>query len=652
MTAELGHLALILALILSLVGALLPLAGAQWAIVSWQRLARPSAYWTAFLSLIAIGSLACGFYFSDFTMLNVARHSNLALPWFYKLAAVWGSHEGSILFWVCVLSFWSAAVAWSVRRLPLPIQARVLGILSAIEFGLFLFILTTSNPFLRLFQPILDGADLNPLLQDPGMIFHPPLLYLGYVGFAVPFAFAMAALMSGRFDLTWARWMRPWCAASWVLLTLGISLGSYWSYYELGWGGWWAWDPVENSSFMPWLVGTALMHSLVATQRRGVFKLGTVFLAILTFALSLLGTFLVRSGVLTSVHAFASDPKRGLFILIFLIVVIGLSFLLFAFKGSRLAHGPQFNFVSKETFLLTGNILLCVAMGSVLLGTMYPLFIDALHLGKISVGSPYFDAVFGSIMLIIALVMAPAIESRWTTSDEHSLWSSLLIPGLVALIFAFACPLYLGSMHWVAAAGFSLVGWIGAGLLLNVLRYVKSIRAAKRSGDGTVSFSRHYWAMFFAHLGVVVTIFGVVAASNYSVERQIRMLPGSTITIEDVIIRYNGWSNVRGPNYQGAMASLTAFDTKGNVIAQLAPEKRNYDAAKNMTMTEAAIVHTASRDIYVSMATPTDDDRGWVIRAYVKPFMIWTWIGTLLMALGGIFAMVMRKRVAKKEGLQ
>ena len=421
MTAEIGHFALILALVVSALGAFLPLAGAAWDIRGWMRTGTASAFILALCATVAIGSLAYGFVTSDFTILNVARNSNSALPWYYKLAAVWGSHEGSILFWVTTLCWWMFAVALSARRLPEKVLARILGTLSLIAFGLFLFILLTSNPFLRLFPEAAEGADLNPLLQDPGMIFHPPLLYLGYVGFAVPFAFAVAALMGGRLDVAWARWMRPWTTASWVLLTLGISLGSYWSYYELGWGGWWAWDPVENSSLMPWLTGTALMHSLAVTEKRGLFKIWTVFLAILTFSLSLLGTFLVRSGVLTSVHAFATDPERGIFILAFLVLVIGLSFLLFAWRAPTVGLGGNFSMISRESMLLVNNVLLVVAMGAVLLGTLYPLFLDALGAGKISVGPPYFDAVFGPLMLPMVFLMGVGPLARWKEADPKAL---------------------------------------------------------------------------------------------------------------------------------------------------------------------------------------------------------------------------------------
>lgn len=647
MTAELGQLFLVLALLTSLVGSILPLAGTFLSLRSWQRLAVPAAHWNAIFGLGAIFCLGWGFYFSDFSILNVVRHSNSALPWYYKIAAVWGSHEGSILFWVAVLGVWSSAVALSLRRLPLIVGARVLGILSLVSVGLYLFILFTSNPFLRWFPPALDGADLNPLLQDPGMIFHPPLLYLGYVGFAVPFAFAMAALLSGRFDLAWARWMRPWTAVSWVFLTLGISLGSYWSYYELGWGGWWAWDPVENSSLMPWLTGTALMHSLIATQKRGVFKLSTVFLAILTFALSLLGTFLVRSGVLTSVHAFTSDPERGLFILIFLLVSVGLSFFLFALKGARLAYSPDFKPFSKETLLMTGNVLLVVSMGTVLLGTLYPLAIDALNLGKISVGSPYFNTVFGLMALIMGVVMTPALEARWVAGRLDEARSHMLVPALIAFLLGMLLPWVMGEMTWTAAAGFALSAWIAVGTGSAVIRYGLALR---RQGLSLKTMNLGFIAMAIAHIGVAMTVFGATAVSHYEVERQVRMLPGNIVTLKDTTIRYNGWKNVEGPNYKGAQGSLSVVDAQGVATDELTPEKRNYDNAKGMTMTEASIRHHWNEDIYVSMGTPTDEGRGWVIRAYVKPFVLWIWIGTLFMALGGGVALFARRARPNENG--
>ena len=433
MIAELGHFSLILALIAALIQGFLPLAGTALGVRSWVNVARPAVFANAVFCTFAFCCLAWCFYTSDFSVMNVANNSNSMLPWFYRLSATWGSHEGSILFWTLLLALWGLAVALCSRRLPQDVMARVIGVMGLISVGLTLFMLLTSDPFIRLFPAAHEGRDLNPLLQDPGMVFHPPLLYMGYVGFTVPFAFAIAALIAGRLDAVWARWMRPWTTMAWILLTLGISLGSYWSYYELGWGGWWFWDPVENSSFMPWLTGTALLHSLAVTEKRGCFKIWTVLLAIITFSLSLLGTFLVRSGILTSVHAFATDPERGIFILAFLIVVIGLSFLLFAWRAPTVGLGGNFSMVSRESLLLVNNVLLVVAMGAVLLGTLYPLFLDALNAGKISVGPPYFDAVFGPLMLPMLFLLGVAPFARWKEADLTQLTKRLWIILLVAV---------------------------------------------------------------------------------------------------------------------------------------------------------------------------------------------------------------------------
>lgn len=640
MTAEIGHYALILSLVVAAVGGILPLLGAALDIRSWMRTGSAAALTLLVTATVTIGTLAYAFVTSDFSILNVARNSNENLPWFYKFAAVWGSHEGSVLFWVTTLCWWTFAVAVSARKLPEKVLARILGTLNLIVFGLYLFILTTSNPFLRLFPPAVSGQDLNPLLQDPGMIFHPPLLYLGYVGFAVPFAFAVAALMGGRLDVAWARWMRPWTTASWVLLTLGISLGSYWSYYELGWGGWWAWDPVENSSLMPWLTGTALMHSLAVTQKRGVFKIWTVFLAILTFSLSLLGTFLVRSGVLTSVHAFASDPERGLFILIFLVLVIGCSFLLFAWRGSSVGTTSTFGALSRESMLLGNNLILVVAMASVLLGTLYPLALDALGGGKISVGAPYFNAVFGAIMVPMALLLAPGAVASWKNQDGKKLVREMLPAFVLSVVAAVAVPMLLGEFFWIEAVAAFLTVWILAGVVTDLLKYV---RVARRQGRSGLSQGAGWWGMHLAHVGVALLIFGSATVSLYEVERNVTMYPNDVVEIRDTTFRYNGWTEYRGPNYQAAKGSLSIL-SGGEELMELNPEKRNYDSVSSMTMTEAAIWHRPHEDVYVSLATPTPDGNGWVVRAYVKPFVLFIWIGTLFMALGGTLALFDRRK--------
>ena len=645
MTAEIGHFALILALVVSALGAFLPLAGAAWDIRGWMRTGTASAFILALCATVAIGSLAYGFVTSDFTILNVARNSNSALPWYYKLAAVWGSHEGSILFWVTTLCWWMFAVALSARRLPEKVLARILGTLSLIAFGLFLFILLTSNPFLRLFPEAAEGADLNPLLQDPGMIFHPPLLYLGYVGFAVPFAFAVAALMGGRLDVAWARWMRPWTTASWVLLTLGISLGSYWSYYELGWGGWWAWDPVENSSLMPWLTGTALMHSLAVTEKRGVFKIWTVFLAILTFSLSLLGTFLVRSGVLTSVHAFATDPERGLFILAFLIIVIGLSFLLFAWRAPTVGLGGNFGMISRESMLLVNNVLLVVAMGAVLLGTLYPLFLDALNAGKISVGPPYFDAVFGPLMLPLVFLMGVGPLARWKEADPKQLAKSLLWAMIVSIVLGAAVPLLMGEWsNWVFV-GCTLAFFV-------VFGAVEAFRQQIRHGEGSVVSKllrqpRAYWGMHIAHIGVAVFIIGVALVKGYQSERDVQMFVGETVTVAGYTFEFKGVTSTRGANYTADRGEFV-LSRDGKVLETLHPEKRKYFSSNSMPMTEAAIRHSITGDVYVSLGVPTSDG-GWVVRAYSKPYVTWIWFGCIIMSIGGLWAASDRRFRSKKR---
>ncbi len=650
MTAELGHFALMMATILAFVGFVLPLVGAQKGWSSWMRCARAGVSLTALMSTIAFGLLTYGFITSDFSILNVARHSNLALPLGYKVAAVWGSHEGSMLFWVTTLSWWTFCVALSARRLPEVVLARILGTLSGVAFGLFLFIVLTSNPFLRLFPPANNGADLNPLLQDPGMIFHPPLLYLGYVGFAVPFAFAIAALLGGRLNIDWARWMRPWTTVSWVLLTLGISLGSYWSYYELGWGGWWAWDPVENSSLMPWITGTALMHSLLVTEKRGAFRLWTVFLAILTFALSLLGTFLVRSGVLNSIHAFAADPKRGTFILVFLVIVIGLSFALYALRARHVNERVEWQLLSREGGLWANNLFLLVATAVIFLGTLYPLFLDALFNVTISVGAPYFDTVFSFAFLPIALLMTPGIAVNWKTGRMTDALRTSLITALVStlltaviLLVGPSIPADIGgavkTSTWLkVSVGWWVSFWVMTGPIVDaVLRSRKGIKVTTLATLG----------MAIAHIGVGLTMAGALAVHSYQEERNVTMYPGQIMTVGDVTYRLDRVEEQRGPNYQAAVGFVTVLNRAGEVIANLVPEKRNYDSVQTMTMTEAAILHRPWEDLYVSMGTPTPDNKGWVMRLYVKPFVTLIWIGTLGMALGGLLGLtgaLMRRR--------
>ena len=645
MIPEIGHFALILCLALSIVQGVLPLVGAAKGNRALMAVARPAAAANAFFGTVAIGCLAYSFYLSDFTVLNVANNSNSLLPWYYKVAATWGSHEGSILFWTVTLGWWGAAVAFCARRLPAEMVARVTGVLGLVGMGFLLFMLLTSNPFLRLFPAPAEGADLNPLLQDPGMVFHPPLLYLGYVGFAVPFAFAIAALISGRLDAAWARWMRPWTTAAWVLLTLGIALGSYWAYYELGWGGWWFWDPVENSSFMPWLTGTALIHSLAVTEKRGCFRIWTVLLAILTFSLSLLGTFLVRSGVLTSVHAFATDPERGLFILAFLIIVIGLSFLLFAWRAPTVGLGGNFSLISRESMLLVNNVLLVVAMGAVLLGTLYPLFLDALNAGKISVGPPYFDAVFGPLMLPCVFLMGVGPLARWKDADPKALARELAWCLVAAIVAGAAIPLLMGEFgHWV------FLGCTSA--MFVFFAVIQTFRHQIRNQPGNVFARlmrqpRAFWGMQLAHIGVAVFIIGVALVKGYQSERDVRMYEGETVTVAGYTFTFNGVETVRGPNYTADRGDFT-LSMNGRELQHLYPEKRKYYSSNSMPMTESAIRHSITGDVYVSLGTPTNDG-GWVVRAYYKPYVTWIWWGCIIMAAAGLWAASDRRYRRRKQ---
>ena len=641
MIPEIGHFALILCLALSIVQGVLPLIGAARGNGALMAVARPAAAANALFGTIAFACLAYSFYLSDFTVLNVANNSNSMLPWYYKVAATWGSHEGSILFWTVTLGWWGAAVAFSAKRLPEDMVARVTGVMGLVGMGFLLFMLFTSNPFLRIFPAPAEGADLNPLLQDPGMVFHPPLLYLGYVGFSVPFAFAIAALLSGRLDAAWARWMRPWTTAAWILLTLGIALGSYWAYYELGWGGWWFWDPVENSSFMPWLTGTALIHSLAVTEKRGCFRIWTVLLAILTFSLSLLGTFLVRSGVLTSVHAFATDPERGLFILAFLIVVIGLSFLLFAWRAPSVGLGGNFAMISRESMLLVNNVLLVVAMGAVLLGTLYPLFLDALNAGKIS------DAVFGPLMLPMVFLMAVGPLARWKDANPVQLARRLAWCFIGAIIIGAAIPLLMGAWsNWVFT-GCALAAFV-------VLGEIEDLRGALRfAPEGTSFFGRllrqprAYWGMLLAHFGIAVFIIGVALVKGYQAERDVRMFEGDTVSVAGYTFVFNGVSSARGANFTADRGDFTLLKD-GKELQHLYPEKRKYFSSNSMPMTEAAIRHSITGDVYVSLGVPSSDG-GWVVRVYSKPFVTWIWFGCIFMSLGGLVAASDRRYRRRKE---
>jgi len=573
----------------------------------------------------AFGCLTLAFLNNDFSVLYVAQHSNSQLPTIYRAAAVWGGHEGSLLLWLLMLNGWTLAVSLLSRQLPRAMVARVIGVLGLVAAGFGLFILTTSNPFERLLPAAPDGQDLNPLLQDPGLVFHPPMLYMGYVGFSVAFAFAIAALLSGRLDAAWARWSRPWTTVAWIFLTLGIALGSWWAYYELGWGGWWFWDPVENASFMPWLVGTALIHSLAVTEKRGSFKNWTVLLAIGAFSLSLLGTFLVRSGVLTSVHAFASDPRRGIFILAFLVAVIGGSLTLFAWRAPKVGLGGSFALLSRETLLLLNNVLFVVAAGSVLLGTLYPLFIDALGLGKLSVGPPYFNTVFVPIMVPLLVLVGLGPLARWKKLDARDMWQRLRLAAVLALAAGAGLPFLMGRWSPLVAMGLLLAVWIAASTVFQV-------RERLKSGVPSLSF----WGMHLAHLGVAAFVVGVTLVKGYEVEKDVRMAAGDTLHIGGYTVRLLGVSEVPGPNYV-AQRGEVELARDGRVLRTLNPEKRAYFSSQ-MPMTETAIDSGFTRDVYVSLGERLDGQgatAAWSVRVYYKPFVVWIWGGCLLMALGG-----------------
>ncbi|MQM32080.1 MAG: c-type cytochrome biogenesis protein CcmF [Candidatus Accumulibacter phosphatis] len=644
MIPELGNFALILALCVALAQGTLPLIGAHTGRQQWIALARPAAVAQALLLAVAFGCLTTAFVQNDFSVLYVAQHSNTLLPMQYRVAAVWGGHEGSLLLWVMMLVLWTLAVALRSQQLPEHMVARVLGVLGLVAAGFLLFILLTSNPFDRLLPGAEEGRDLNPLLQDPGLIIHPPMLYMGYVGFSVAFAFAIAALLSGQLDAAWARWSRPWTTAAWIFLTLGIALGSWWAYYELGWGGWWFWDPVENASFMPWLVGTALLHSLAVTEKRGSFKNWTVLLAISAFSLSLLGTFLVRSGVLTSVHAFATDPGRGVFILAFLVVVIGGSLALFAWRAPKVGLGGRFGLLSRESLLLTNNVLLVVACASVLLGTLYPLLIDALGAGKLSVGPPYFDAVFVPLMLPAAFLMGVAPFARWKHASVGELAHALRWAFLAAALVGIAAPLLHGEWKPLVALSLLLATWIVLSSLLNIVERIHSTRAGQ-SFLGTASRQpRSFFGMHLAHIGISVFIVGVTMVSAYQEEKDVKMEIGDTVSVGGYSFMFNGVRERQGPNYRALVGDID-LRQDARVIRKIFPEKRFY-VASSMPMTEAAIDSGFLRDVYVSLGEPIDKARpeaAWAVRVYYKPFVDWIWGGCVLMALGGLLAMSDRR---------
>ena len=638
MIPELGHFALILALGVALIQVFVPAYGV------WKRdpramaVATSAAQTQALLIFFAFGCLTWSFINLDFSVAYVAENSNSELPMVYRVTAVWGAHEGSLLLWVTILSGWTLAVSIFNRRLPADVTATALAVLGTVSVGFLLFMLLTSNPFDRLFPVPADGKDLNPLLQDPGMVIHPPMLYMGYVGFSVAFAFSIAALVSGRLDSAWARWTRPWTTTAWLFMTLGITLGSWWAYHVLGWGGWWFWDPVENASFMPWLVGTALIHSLAVTEKRGLLKSWTVLLAILAFGLSLLGTFLVRSGVIVSVHAFASDPARGIFILGFLTTILGASFLLYAWRAPKLVSEGELTLFSREGLLLINNVFLVVASASVLLGTLYPLVVDALKLGKISVGPPYFNAVFIPLFAPLLLMVGVAATVPWKRAKLGEIVRHLRLPLFIALASAIAVPLFI---HGRAPVAVIAGGFLGFWAIVTAVQEVwRRMRAKPTLRAGLTGVPRGVWGMSLAHFGLGVWALGVTFVSSFSVEKDVRLSPGHSIDLSGYEFRFDGVEPRTGPNYDADYGTVTIAHG-GEVVATVHPEKRLFRATKQM-MTEAAVDHSPFRDIYVALGEPLDADGehtgDWALRLYYKPMMRLVWLGGVFMVFGGLLA--------------
>lgn len=644
MVPEFGQLALIFAFVCAAFQVVIPLVGVNRGAPWLMAYARPLATGQALFLLISLFSLAYCFVVDDFSVAYVAANSNTALPTPFKISAVWGAHEGSLLLWVTMLGLWSVAVAWFSRSLPIDMIARVLAVMGMVSVGFILFTLETSNPFNRhLPSPPMEGGDLNPLLQDFGLIIHPPTLYMGYVGLSVAFAFAIAALMSGRLDAAWARWSRPWTIAAWIFLTVGIALGSWWAYYELGWGGWWFWDPVENASLMPWLVATALLHSLAVTEKRGLFKSWTVLLAIFAFSLSLLGTFLVRSGVLTSVHAFASDPERGIFVLALLGICVGSSLLLYAVKAPTVASTGRFELISREMFLLLNNLLLVVIALAILIGTLYPLVYDFMGLGKLSVGAAWFNTMFVPLSVGLAVVVGAGAMSRWKVDSLARIGTMLWPAAIAAIVFGIITPMIIsGELKGMVVLGLSVSIWLTLATFIDVWK--------KSRGQITriPNLGMSYLGMILAHLGVAVTIVGVTMVANYSTEKSVRIAPGERETLGDYVFEFAQGGHITGPNYTSDAVRFNVYEDD-KLISTLMAEKRRY-TARGSVMTEAAIDVSLFRDLYVSMGEPLDNG-AWGMRLQVKPFMRWVWLGAIFMACGGFLAMLdkrYRRRAEKK----
>ncbi len=631
MIAELGQFAIGLAFCLSIAQIVFGLVGAQTGRVQWMLAVRPAIAGQFVFTVLSFGCLAYSFYINDFSVLYVASNSNSALPTFYRFAAVWGAHEGSLLLWILVISVWTTALAAFSKQLPLPFSSRVFGVLGIVSATFVIFMLATSNPFERLIPAAMDGHDLNPLLQDPGLVIHPPMLYIGWLGFSIPFAFAVAALIEGRLDVTWARWVRPWTTATWSFLTVGIALGSWWAYYELGWGGWWFWDPSENASFMPWLLGTALIHSLAVTEKRGLFKSWTLLLAISAFSLALLGGFLVRSGVLVSVHAFASDPNRGLFILGILVLCIGGSLALYAWRAPLFRSDAGFSIVSRESFLLLNNVLLVAACGLVLIGTLYPLFLEALDMGRISVGPPYFTAVFVIPMLPLVFLLAPGMHAGWKRARLEGVSRLLLICLAVAVVAGIAVPwIAYGTPGVLTVFGMVAGFWVVASALIDPISRL-------RAGH---SLSASILGMSIAHIGLGLFVIGVTGVQSYKIERDLALKPGESTTVAGYDFRFGDTRDFKGPNFDAVEAEVT-ITRDGEPVTVLHPQKRIYRVQTN-PMTEAGIDVGWNRDLFAALGEPLGES-AWSFRLQFKPLIRFIWGGAFIMAFGGLIAATDRR---------
>ncbi|WP_201608903.1 heme lyase CcmF/NrfE family subunit [Psychrobacter immobilis] len=644
---ELGYFALLTAFVLAILQVVLPTIGVMRDQVAWQRLA-PSLAWAQFAAMaISFGALMAGFYFNDFSLVYVTQHSNTLLPWYYKLSATWGGHEGSLLLWMTIMATWCALVSYFSRGLPLSMRARVLVILAGVQMMMLAMLIFTSSPFDRTLPNLpVDGADLNPVLQDFGLIIHPPMLYMGYVGMVVPFAFCMAALWEGRLDAVWTRWSRPWALAAWGFLTLGIALGSWWAYYELGWGGWWFWDPVENASLMPWLAGLALLHSLAVTEKRGVFKAWTIMLAIFAFALSLLGTFLVRSGVITSVHSFAADPTRGLVILVILGIIVGGGLLMFAIRGWRLTVESQYQLISRESFLVINNVIILISTLVVLLGTLYPIIADAFNLGQVSVGPPYFNALFVPLTWLLLIAMGMGSNIRWKKDSRPLLGVGMVIAVsslvLAAIIAYFVSPSDMLNIGVTLTVSFWVLFWM-------VVDFKDKTKNAPSFFKGLGQLRLSYWGQQTAHIGVIIAVIGVAFTSTLSIERDVALGENDTVHVQGYDFEVKDFHEVRGSNFDGVQAQVEVTKN-GRKVTTLYPEKRTY-VISMMPMTEAAIDASLMRDVYVALGEPiAEDSNKWAVRIYVKPLIRWIWLGAIIMALGGLLSMLdSRYRIKKTK---